>query len=217
MTRMDVTLDVALKGADLFASTAALTLRDKMGLEDEVIGVARLDRYRFVIETPGDPEETLAAVEGVFDRRSTFYNRNKHEYALTARLNGATRFRTSVTGAGTGALRSRWVRSLGRGEMLILELTVHDDDDERVAALGAKVQDDLRRVGGLADTKVSCHEASTVWWLALSAGDPEEAREVARRIALTRSRDEGLLANPAYQRVDLGAACTPANFVESAG
>ena len=214
MTRIELCLDVILKGTDLFASTATLTLRDKMGLGERLAGLGRLDRYRFIVEAQGDPDATVGALAKIFDRRSTFYNRNKHEFALVARWNG----NGCSSGTDIIEMRSRWGRSLGKaaeGTVLVAELAVHDDDD-RGKRLGGGVAAELTRSGS-APARVECHETSTVWWLALAAPDESQARRLAESIAITRSRDEGLLANPAYQRVEFGEVQSIATFVVSSG
>jgi hypothetical protein len=212
MNSVHVTLLVALKGADLHASTASITLREKMGYADSLAGLRRLDRYRFRIES-GAPAATLAsALQRVLDRRSTFYNRNKHEYALSVASDGDVR----RSGVAVPELRERWARRLGAPEHTrVVEIAVHDDDDDARAALGATLQADLAPAAE--DVSVACEEASTVWWLALTTTDGATAVRDAGRIAVTRARDEGLLANPNYQRVDIGEPVTLGDFIAAPG
>jgi hypothetical protein len=212
MNTVHVTLLVALKGADLYASTASLTLREKMGYADTLAGLRRLDRYRFRIDS-GVPAATLtSALQRVLDRRSTFYNRNKHDYALSVSGDGDTR----RSGVAESDLRERWARRLGTPDHArVVELAVHDDDDDARAALAATLQGDLAPAA--ADVSVVCEEASTVWWLALNTTDGATAVRDAERIAITRARDEGLLANPNYQRVDIGEPVTLREFIAAPG
>ncbi len=46
-------------------------------------------------------------------------------------------------------------------------------------------------------------KAGEVWRIIVSAENNAEALETAGRIAVTRSRREGLLLNPHYQRLEL--------------
>ena len=207
MTKIDVTLVVVLKGADLYASTATLTLRDTMGLGERLAGLKRMHRYRFTIETTADVETVIAALERVLDRRSTFYNRNKHEFALEATWDGGTH----AGGLEKDVLRERWFgalrnRGAAAGGVYALELGVSDDDRGAVDALGSVIETDLANIADTGAARVKFSEASTVWWLAIAAAGENEAREEAEKIAVTRSRDEGLLANPNYQTVIIGPA-----------
>jgi len=84
---VDVRLLVYLKGADLTASTAFLTLRDKMGYADKLFGIKRFDEYAVSIES-GEPAGTAEALKRLLATQSTYYNRNKHDFLLCCTWEG---------------------------------------------------------------------------------------------------------------------------------
>jgi hypothetical protein len=55
---------------------------------------------------------------------------------------------------------------------------------------------------GQGSVKVLCPRRATVWWLAVLASSEADAMETARKITVTRRRDEGLLMNPNYQTAE---------------
>jgi len=222
---IDARLLVALKGADLAASTARLTLLDKMGYGDTLLGLRRFDYFDLAIETAAEPAAAVAALKRVLDRQSTFYNRNKHLYALECRWAGEThaegvareelerRFRAGLgRGSGTHGVADSGGKDPGKQFILngskgfLVEVLVEDDDRSARDAIAAKVQGDLAGLPDTRDAVVRCRHRATVWWLALLAGDPAAAEETAHRIATTERRDAGLLYNPNYQRAEIGPA-----------
>jgi hypothetical protein len=219
---IDARLLVALKGADLAASTARLTLLDKMGYGDALLGLRRFDYFDLAIETTAEPSAAVAALKRVLDRQSTFYNRNKHLYALECRWEGRThaegvaredlerRFVAGLGGSGGGAdsggkdASKKFILNGSKG--FLVEVLVEDDDRSARDAVAAKVQGDLAGLPDMRDATVRCRHRATVWWLALLADVPVAAEETARRIAATEKRDAGLLYNPNYQRAEIGPA-----------
>ncbi len=109
---MKITVDllVGLKGVDLYASTAQLTLVNKMGYGGKLIGIKRFDFFKFDIETSAAPEAAIANLKRVLDRQSTFYNRNKHLYSLTCNW-GENSHREGVSRAD---LERRWTSELAK-------------------------------------------------------------------------------------------------------
>lgn len=224
MSRVDVTLLVALKGADLAASTAALTLRDKMGYGDSLIGLKRMDHFRLSLDSGTDPERTVANLRRVLDRQSTFYNRNKHIYILEWEAGSG-----GAGGAGESrvGLLEQWRRDLAehlqsrgstesggkdpadrfifRGAFLV-QVLIEDDDTTTRDTIAVKVQNDIRSLEGSGDVVVACQHLGALWWLALAAPDATGAQDLARQITVTERRDAGLLMNPNYQRADFEAA-----------
>jgi hypothetical protein len=85
--RLDVSLQVALKGVDLVTETAYLTLAGKLGYADNLLALLRLESYAFAIEC-ADANDTLAALRRLLAVQSTFYNRNKHNYFLDCHWDG---------------------------------------------------------------------------------------------------------------------------------
>lgn len=224
MNTVDVTLLVALKGADLAASTASLTLRDKMGYAGSLIGLKRMDYFRLSLASAAAPERIVENLRRVLDRQSTFYNRNKHLYVLEWEAG-------TGSGGGSGetraALRERWHRELAKhlqdkggresggkdpadrfifkGAFLV-QVLIEDDDTSTRDAIAAKVGNDLRSLDGSGDVVATCQHRGAVWWLALSAPDAAGAEDMARQMTVTERRDAGLLMNPNYQRAQFQPA-----------
>jgi len=219
--KIDAQLLVWLKGTDLFASTAYLTLVVKMGFADRLAAIKRFDFFRFEInaedrQAPGDPPEEIAALlKRVLDRQSTFYNRNKHVYSLqchwgeTDHLEGPTRddIQERWIGEISKTLQNQQVAdfdgklSPGKGifnefKGFLAEVVVEDEDPSARESVAAKLR------GGLGGVGVSCTNRATLWWLAMSVPTRDEAGALAREIAVTTRRDSGLLMNPNYQSAE---------------
>jgi hypothetical protein len=226
MNRIDVTLLVALKGADLYAATAALALHDKMGYEDELIGLKRMDYFRLTLESEAAPERAIENLRKVLGRQSTFYNRNKHLYVLEWEAGEAG---SGGAGEAREALLGRWQADLARhlqnkgsvesggkdpangfilggSKGFLVQALIEDDDTSTRDTIAAKVQTDLAGLEGSADVKATCQHRGAVWWLALFAPDAAGAQDMARHITVTQRRDSGLLMNPHYQRAEFEPA-----------
>jgi len=226
MNRINVTLLVALKGADLYASTAALALRDKMGYSEELIGLKRMDYFRLTLASEAPPERTIENLRRVLDRQSTFYNRNKHLYVLEWEAGEAG---SGGAGEAREAFLGRWHTELakhlqnkgsgesggkdpadrfilGGSEGFLVQVLIEDDDTSTRDTIAAKVQTDLAGLEGSGDVKAACQHRGAVWWLALFAPDAAGAEDMARHITVTERRDSGLLMNPNYQRAEFEPA-----------
>lgn len=208
---IDVTLDVMLKGTDLVANTALLTLCGKMGYQEKLLGLRRLDSFAFSIETD-DPQRTLTTLKRVLNTQATFYNRNKHNYLLRCVWGGdefvdgvsaqeqnhqlAVQVRSSIT-AGPGR------DFIGNDEKIqvILKDTSVFRTDILVEDIDTSAKDKISRKleGELSAAPVAVHTLGTRWQLAIAADSDEDARAIAREIVVTERRDRGLLLNPNYQ------------------
>jgi len=220
--KIDAELLVGLKGTDLAATTAWLTLTGPMNHGGHLVGLTRLEGYRFLIDATSDPDETVIRLEAVLNRQSTFFNRNKHFHALECRWDGGAH----GEGYSRAEIRQRWEAGLANSlrykpdrdfggkdssEPPILlasrtygvEVSVEDDDRSARDALATKLQQSLQDSAGAGVTSVACQTKATLWWLALRAPDEDMAGELAERIAVTSRRDEGLLSNPNYQHAEI--------------
>jgi hypothetical protein len=206
-----VALDVTLKGIDLVADTAFLTLRGKMGYGDKLMGIKRLDAYEFSFET-GNPPETLSKLKRFLNTQSLFYNRNKHNFSLRCRWEGGGldegtpishfhRQLVAQTRNSLGEARGEDFRSTG-GESRVMfsnvpvfrtEVLVEDLDPSVKGSLARKLEVEL------STAPVAVATLGISWHMALRAGTGEEARAVTEEIAVTEKRDRGLLLNPNYQ------------------
>jgi hypothetical protein len=205
---VDVSLWVALKGVDLVARTAYLTLVDKMGMQDNLLAIKRLDAFTFAIETD-DPDATVSRLSRFMNVQSTFYNRNKHNYFLQCRWEG-DELHEGVTAEAlenrlVSEVRSRLqldtgqdLRSHAEGDRVMFEnvpvfcaeVLVEDREDAAKKALARKLEAEL------ATAPVTVSVLGTSWYLALRAESEEAARELASTIVVTERRDRGLLLNP---------------------
>lgn len=101
----------------------------------------------------------------------------EHDYAIDEEVGGAT-----------------------RNDLFALDCLVRERDGEREAGFTDRLN------GLMSGVTVSEMKAGEVWRIIVSARNGAEALETAGRIAVTRSRREGLLLNPHYQRLELIAA-----------
>lgn len=187
MARCD--LWVRLKVVDLVAQTAWMTLTEKLGLEGELLGLARYSFWRMDIEN-GDGEAALDEIDRVIRLDSAFTNQNKHLYML--RMDGAEV---------RGDLRldedyPLLVEDGGRSGFAV-DCLVRELDSEREEGYRGRLNERLEnvRVAGLV--------AGEVWRILLEARDEKDAMQKVERIAVTTSRREGLLLNPHYQRLEI--------------
>lgn len=202
------------KGVDLVASTAFLTLVDKMAYGDRLLALQRLDSCAFDIETAA-PKPASDAIKKFFSGQSSFYNRNKHNYLLECSWRGEMesdgtpiselhgRIRAAVHRRIAGA--SREFDSNSAPDRVILkdlsvyrtEVLVEDRDGSAKKALAQRLEAEL------VDASVAVSALGTCWNLALRAGSEEEATAVTDEIVVSRRRDRGLLLNPNDHRFDI--------------
>ena len=206
--KLDVSLWVSHKGVDLVASTAYLTLADKMGYGDKLLAIERLDVYELSIECD-EPEATVAVLQRVFTTQSSYYNRNKHIYSLQCRWDGGE----VCLGVPLEELKQR----LGLEAFKKLSVSQQEDFDRKknparvilshVPVFRAEVLiEDLDAFSKTALARRLERELSTApidvtalgscWYLALATGNADDARVLAEEIVVTAKRDRGLLLNP---------------------
>ena len=214
--KIEAQLLVWLKGTDLFANTAYLTLVGKMGLADKLAGIKRFDYFRFGIDSrSAEPGATVSTLKKVLDSQSTFYNRNKHAYSLDCAWDGArhldgaakTEVQTQWLGGISNTIRNQQVTDFDGKESsnrvifsgfsgYLAEVVVEDEDSSARESVALKLQ------SGLSGTSVSCLNRATLWWLALCVDTQKDADTLAREITVTKRRDRGLLMNPNYQSAE---------------
>lgn len=214
-----VELWVRLKVVDLVAQTAWLTLTEKLDFSGRIHGLLHYSYWGFTAGG-GDAEAILEEIDRVVRFDSAFTNQNKHRYRLVILKN--------VEGRGVplevGGLTDRSVApreptswDAGRGDLpLEHDFILHEEPAggagcdmfvldclirERRGSREAGYEDRLN--GRLRDVRVSNMKAGELWRIVVSAASGDEALETAERIAITRSRREGLLLNPHYQRLEI--------------
>ncbi|MCZ6766709.1 MAG: hypothetical protein O7D32_07230 [bacterium] len=202
-----VSLWVSLKGTDLVASTAWLTLVDTMGHGRNLLGLCRFDVYEFAVESD-DPARSAEEVKRLFAGQGRFYNRNKHNYLLDISWKGGhvidgmplaeniRRLAAEVTARircedfdGNKAPDRAMLNSV---PVFRTDVLIEDLDPATKERLSRYLESELA-----ATVEVSA--LGTCWYLALRAGSEGEATEIARNITVTQSRDRGLLLNPNSQ------------------
>jgi hypothetical protein len=208
---IEVSLDVMLKGIDLVADTAFLTLRGKMGFGDNLLGIKRLDSYAFQFDT-GNPPVSLARLKRLLNTQTLFYNRNKHHFTLVCDWEGG--------GLEEGVPRDHPRRQLTRQVLRTTGWTsaenFHGNVDKNrvifkdvpvfrtevlVEDLDPAVKLELARKleSELSAAPVAVTALGTRWLLALAVASPDEATELTHAIVVTKRRDQGFLLNPNYQ------------------
>ncbi len=214
-----VELWVRLKVVDLVAQTAWLTLTEKLDFTGRIHGLLHYSYWGFTA-VGGDVDAILEGIDRAVRFDSAFTNQNKHRYRLVI-LEGKEGRGIPLGGDGAAARTiaphepSLW--SGGRGDLpLERDFTLHEAPArdsrgdlyvldclirERRGSREAGYEDRLN--GRLRDVRVSNMKAGELWRIVVSAAGGDEALRTAERIAITRSRREGLLLNPHYQRLEI--------------
>jgi hypothetical protein len=197
-----VELWVRLKVTDLVAQTAWITLTEKLGQQDDLRGLVR---YSYWDMTAGGAsgDAILEEVDRVIKMDSAFTNQNKHLYRLLAaeqdgsfieRLKGADDNNGGILSRGDLAVEKDFPVEGRRAKGLFaLDLLVRERESGGEDAYIERLNTRLNSV------KIENLRAGEVWRLIISASDAGEAESKAERIAVSRSRSEGLLLNPHFQ------------------
>ncbi len=172
-----VELTVELKIPDVTALTAASALRRRLGYEAVLVELRRSDYYRLSLATDSE-QEALQIAEDLAENTNLFVNPNKHRYEVAAGVHNAA----AATADGACAVN-----------VLVTDPQSGSGD----AILGA-----LQGRLGYRD-QVSEVVAGNLWTVVLKADSREQAEAIAKEIAVTESRGEGLLLNPHYQEYEM--------------
>ena len=197
-----IELWVRLKVTDLVAQTAWMTFTEKLGLQDDLRGLVRYS-YWDMTATGASGDAILDEVDRVIRMDSAFTNQNKHLYRLLlADSNGSLVERLKGGGSDGNGIISRGDLSVEKdfpvegpvgGALFALDLLVRErgsgSEDAYIDRLNARMN----------GARIESLRAGEVWRMIISAADGSEAEAKAERIAVTRSRREGLLLNPHYQ------------------
>ncbi len=168
-----VELLVTLKIPDVSALTAANALRRRMGYGDVLKELTRADYYRLELNVE-DEAQARALADEIAEQTSLFVNPNKNTYQV--RTAGETPNPRQEDGL--------WV----------IDILVTDIE----GAAAPDLTEALRKRLGYGETVVEV-QRGILWSLKLDCAGPEEAKRLAEEIAVTRSRDRGLLVNPHFQ------------------
>lgn len=185
-----VELWVRLKVIDLVAETAWMTLTEKLDFGDSLRGLVRYDYWRMEAEGPS-VDAVLDEIDRAVRLDSAFTNQNKHLYRL----------RAGEAGRGDLAIgRDYPLRAGKRDGLHAVDLLVREKRPDAEAAFAARLGDRLEGVS------IASMVAGQVWRIVVDAPSDDGAVALAERMAVTRSRREGLLLNPHYQRHEIVAA-----------
>ena len=174
----EIELLVTLKIPDVTALTAANTVRRRLGYAERLVALQRADYYRLEV----DAETSAAAMDLVrelAERTNHFVNPNKHAFTVRP--------------------YDQRLSPPSRDGVYEVEALTTDAESDRSGDLEAALANDR-----LAQGKIKAVHTGVLWVLRLRAESPQEAVEMARDIAVTRARDQGLLANPHFQAVRIG-------------
>ena len=184
---------VRLKVIDLVVQTAWMTLTEKLDLGGALLGLARYSFWRMELEGQ-DTERTLAELDRVIRMDSAFTNQNKHVYLLEIEggsyIGGLDLGKDYPLMAEDGDARGTYAV-----DCLIRELTTTREEGYR-DRLNARLE------------SVQAIEvvAGEVWRVLVRAESERDAIEMVEAMTVTRSRRQGLLLNPHYQRFEILAA-----------
>jgi hypothetical protein len=183
-----VELWVRLKVIDLVAQTAEITLAEKLDFADTLRGLVHYWYWRMEV-AGADETSILGELDRVVRMDSAFTNQNKHRYRLSA-----------GSAPSLGDLRlDRDFPARGESEsgLFVLDCLVREKRPDREVGYLDRLNARLRGVA------VSGMRHGEVWRLIVRAASREGALEVAERMIVSRSRREGLLLNPHYQRYEI--------------
>ena len=168
-----VELTVELKTPDVIAQTAASALRGRMGYESALVSLSRADYFRLAIHAD-NPQQAVQVADTLARDTTLFLNPLKHRYQVQPGLHNS--LISDDDGAGP------------------VHVLVTDDGNEA----GKTILKSLHDGQGVGE-QVQSVVVGTLWALTLRGDSPEQARQMAEQMAVTRSRSEGLLLNPHYQ------------------
>jgi len=178
---MHLDLRVDLKTGDLVRQTALMTLEETLGWQGIVLGIGRSDLWRF----EGEGERFREAVEKEVARTGIFVNETKHR----ARFQDGAELGRGEALDPEGALAPG---ELGDGPVWRALLLVSEEGGEK-PALRRRVE---QRLGG---ARLDSLQGVVLWEIRLRAPDADSARRAVTGLALSRSRERGLLLNPHFQ------------------
>ncbi len=184
---------VRLKVIDLVVQTAWMTLTEKLDLGGDLVGLARYSYWKMDLEGP-DAGRALDEVDRVIRMDSAFTNQNKHVYLLEIEK-GPSAGGLSLDKDYPVLTEEGGTEGAFAVDCLVRELTTAREEGYRD-----------RLNSRLESAEVTGVVAGEVWRVILRAGSEAEAVEKVEAMTVTRSRRQGLLLNPHYQRFEILAA-----------
>jgi len=177
--RLDLRVD--LKAADLVSRSARMALEETLGWKGVLLGLRRSDLWRF----RGEGDRFRESLEKEVARTSFFVNTTKHraEFAVGEKL-GEGQVLDPAEALGPAEVEGdrRWR----------LRLYVTEEGGDR-QALRKRVEPRL------AGAKLASLSFGLLWEIVLAVADEKMARGALTGLAISRSRERGLLLNPHFQ------------------
>ncbi len=185
--KLAVELWVRLRVIDLVAQTARITLTDKLDFGGRLRGLQHY--WYWAMDAEGDrAREVLDEIDRAIRLDSAFTNPNKHVYRLAA---GAEPPRGDL------ALERDYPVEGGTAGLFAVDCLVRERRSDREAGYEARLGARLRGAA------VSNMRHGEVWRIVVSEPSESSALAEAERMLVSRSRREGLLLNPHYQRYEV--------------
>lgn len=184
---------VRLKVVDLVVQTAWMTLTEKLDLGGELVGLTRYSYWGMELDG-ADAGRILEDVDRVIRMDSAFTNQNKHVYLLRVE-DGPSAGGLALEKDYPIMTEERDTEGTYAVDCLVREVTKDREEGYR-ERLNARLE----------SAKVTGLVAGEVWRIIIRAGSEKEAAEKVEALAVTRSRRQGLLLNPHYQRFEILAA-----------
>ncbi|HPQ42174.1 MAG TPA: hypothetical protein PLV45_17520 [bacterium] len=170
-------LITALKTRDAVAATAEYTLKHEMDYGHVLKGLTRKDIWNVILAGDSD-DDPMAVMEHLARSTRVFVNPNKHLWEIR---------------------RPGELESVQEDEDLYRVNAIVRSREDRHGDAALKTLVDLYDMGG----RVMSVYSGVLWTLDIAAVSLFDARDWARRMVETRHRQEGLLANPHYETVDI--------------
>ncbi len=194
--KINVELRVRLKVADLVAQTAWMTLTEKLDFAGILQGIVRYSYW--AMDADGtDGKSILDEIDRVVKLDGAFTNQNKHCYSLRGFMRPGAEM-DSVRGdlildRDFPVIAGKRGRSAG---VFAWDLLIREKDGGREEGFSSRLN------GRLSGVEVSAMKAGEVWRVICDSQDEKSAKRMVERMAVTRSRREGLLLNPHYQQYE---------------
>jgi hypothetical protein len=186
--KLAVELWVRLKVIDLVAQTASITLVDKLDFGGRLRGLTRYSYWAMDAEGETAPE-ILEEIDRAVRLDGAFTNQNKHLYRLSG---GAEPPRGDL------ALEKDYpAGGAPDGTVFAVDCLVRELRPDREAGFASRLGGRLRGV------KISRMKYGEIWRITVGAPSERAAIAEAERMLVSRSRREGLLLNPHYQRYEI--------------
>ncbi|MCD6379622.1 hypothetical protein J7M07_04170, partial [bacterium] len=147
-------------------------------------------------------EAIIDDLDRVVSLDSTFTNQNKHKYSLIVEeeevLLGENGKQTVLRRGDFQPEKDFPLRAEAESaELYMCDCLVSDLESDKDKSYTDRLNDKLNGVA------VSDMRAGLVWRLIVRAGNKDDAAEKVQKMAVTRSRREGLLLNPHYQEFEI--------------